>query len=275
MKIYTEIECTYLTIGFYPTNKPETREFVMNNQEEYSQDLQKEVRKLKQLLAGKTALAWMGMSSSVWRHSIEGDIIAIRNSVFLIREFLLKNEPTNEIYRYLEFIEQATQRILDRPIAPPIMSDERVTNINVNEILKEQITHLQEDYKLANINVILQLEAIKSTSVKVSLVWLRYCLEILLENAVEAMQESTTKTLIITTKQVHERVEIHIQDSGKGISPDILPLLFIEPIRDDRAKMGRGLLIANSIAEAFEGKIYVLSTSSRGSTLVLELPLSV
>ncbi|MBE9513974.1 MAG: GAF domain-containing protein, partial [Chloroflexi bacterium] len=43
-----------------------------------------ELKRTKGLVGARTALAWMGMASSAWRHSIEGHAINIRNAITLL-----------------------------------------------------------------------------------------------------------------------------------------------------------------------------------------------
>jgi len=246
----------------------------MTYEQENSQDLQEEVTRLKEELAGKTALAWIGMAASVWMHSTLGNANTILGAAELIQLYLQGAETNEKINKYLELIQRRANDILEVPLLPPLSSEEGVTNVEVNDVLQERITQFLSFPKFENVNIVWQLEQNQSTSVKVSLDWLRYCLNFLIENALEAMISSPVKKLTISTYEKRGSIEVHLQDSGTGISPDIMPLLFKKPINNNNAKMGRGLLMASLIAEVYGGKIYVLTTSPEGSTFVLVLPMS-
>jgi signal transduction histidine kinase len=71
-------------------------------------------------------------------------------------------------------------------------------------------------------------------------------------------------------------VSIAITDSGVGISPDVLPLIFDRFWRQDEAHstpgFGLGLSIAQKIITLHKGVIEVTSTVGQGSTFTIYLP---
>ena len=73
-------------------------------------------------------------------------------------------------------------------------------------------------------------------------------------------------------------IEISVQDSGVGIQPDILPIIF-EPFRQgERAAtrrfggVGLGLYVVRRLLDLLEGSITVESEPGRGSTFRVWLP---
>ncbi len=75
-------------------------------------------------------------------------------------------------------------------------------------------------------------------------------------------------------------VRIDVSDTGIGIAPEDLPLVFDRFFRTDRARTARlggsglGLSIAQWIAQAHDGEITVVSEPGRGSTFTVWLPAS-
>ena len=73
-------------------------------------------------------------------------------------------------------------------------------------------------------------------------------------------------------------VTLHVQDSGNGITPEDLPLIFERFYRGDRARhsnmgeSGLGLPIAKSLVEMHQGTIAVASQVGQGTTFSISLP---
>ena len=75
-----------------------------------------------------------------------------------------------------------------------------------------------------------------------------------------------------------DKTEIHIKDTGNGISPEDLPMIFERFYRADKSRnrltggAGIGLTITKSIVEAHKGSIQVSSIASKGSEFIIKLP---
>jgi signal transduction histidine kinase len=76
-----------------------------------------------------------------------------------------------------------------------------------------------------------------------------------------------------------ERVAIHVRDTGRGIAPEQLPLVFQpfvqvnrEQVPERQRGVGLGLAISRELAVAMGGELSVESELGRGSTFTLRLP---
>ncbi len=97
----------------------------------------------------------------------------------------------------------------------------------------------------------------------------------IMDNAVEAMPDGGTLTIVTNTSQRKKRVQIQIQDTGSGISPSDLPHVF-EPFYSTKREgkgVGLGLSVCYGIIERHDGKIEANSLEGEGSTFIIELPL--
>ena len=75
--------------------------------------------------------------------------------------------------------------------------------------------------------------------------------------------------------EVAERVYVAISDSGKGISPSVLPRLFEKFNTDSDVGTGLGLYISKKLVEALGGRIWAFNNNDGiGSTFVFNLPLA-
>jgi two-component system, LuxR family, sensor kinase FixL len=80
----------------------------------------------------------------------------------------------------------------------------------------------------------------------------------LLRNAVEAMESSQKRELVISTELKKDgMITISVVDSGTGIPPEIASQLFQPFVTNKRHGMGVGLSISRTIVEAHGGQIGV------------------
>ncbi len=239
-----------------------------------------ELRKIKGLVGARTALAWMGMASNAWRHSIEGDAVNIRNLISavlpriteLVEEGVLPKQVTDE----LKTVSSLAENIFNHPITPPLRSEQGATAISVNELIRERLDQLWEDDKYARFNFPrLALEPTEQVTVWASPEWLRLALDLVVDNGLEAVEGCAVQQLRIKTAVADNILEITIHDSGKGISPELLPVLFeYTEIREPRTgNLGRGLLMVQAILQTYGGDIYVKESTPEGTQMVLCLPI--
>jgi two-component system sensor kinase FixL len=96
----------------------------------------------------------------------------------------------------------------------------------------------------------------------------------LIRNAVEAMEQSERRELVISTAP-HERdmIAIGVSDTGSGIAADIAPQLFQPFVTTKRQGMGVGLSISRTIIEAHGGKIWTEPNPAGGTVFRFTLSL--
>lgn len=95
----------------------------------------------------------------------------------------------------------------------------------------------------------------------------------LIRNAIEAMEDSPRRELVIaTTLAPNAMVEISVADTGAGISPEIAAQLFQPFITTKRHGMGVGLSISRTIIEAHGGAIASRPNPRGGTVFYFTLP---
>jgi PAS domain S-box-containing protein len=107
---------------------------------------------------------------------------------------------------------------------------------------------------------------------------LKVVLKNLLSNAMK-FTESGGVTIAVTPRQ--ESVEISVTDTGVGVKPEALHIIF-EPFRQAESPMtrhhggvGLGLYVVRRMLELLEGSIAVESAPGKGSTFRVTLPLTI
>ncbi len=108
--------------------------------------------------------------------------------------------------------------------------------------------------------------------IPVSTVLLNWVIENICKNAVDAMKgEGLIK---IKIEEELTRVNIHINDSGKGIEPGLINSIFKPGVTSKKRGWGLGLSLAKRIIEDYhKGRIFVKSSvQGEGTTFCISLP---
>ena len=92
----------------------------------------------------------------------------------------------------------------------------------------------------------------------------------LIVNAIEAT--SPGGSVIVTTEADRGRVRIAVADTGPGIPPDRLSVIFEDFNTTKRRGLGLGLAISRKIIEQLGGTIAVSSEVGSGTRFVIEFP---
>ena len=97
----------------------------------------------------------------------------------------------------------------------------------------------------------------------------------IIKNALDAVQNSRVKRIVISDKPVGTMAEMTIEDSGSGIPPDILKRIFDPFVSTKRIGegMGLGLSICRNIVIGFHGEIGYENTENGGAAFTVRLPL--
>jgi len=96
----------------------------------------------------------------------------------------------------------------------------------------------------------------------------------LMRNGMEAMRDSETKLLTVTTRHAEPgRLEVTVADTGPGIAEDIAPQLFQPFVTSKANGMGVGLSISKRIIESHGGELTVRRNEAGGATFTFTLPL--
>ncbi|GMQ90699.1 MAG: ATP-binding protein [Gammaproteobacteria bacterium] len=107
---------------------------------------------------------------------------------------------------------------------------------------------------------------------------MRQVLHNLILNALDALKQSSTPSLRITTQNLEKNnqtfVQIRIEDNGPGIPAELLDHVFEPYITDKEKGTGLGLAIVKKIIEEHHGFIYAENLEQSGAAITMQLPAS-
>ncbi|MCL2789427.1 MAG: ATP-binding protein [Desulfobulbus sp.] len=145
-------------------------------------------------------------------------------------------------------------------------------DVQINELLKETISFLENEANANNITFDLQLDeelpALRTDGAQIQQVLLN-----LLENALDAVGPEG-KVDIATSRSAKE-IQVQIADNGKGISQEVLEKIW-EPFfttKEAGKGTGLGLSICSDIIHRLGGTIKVENKPQGGAVFTLQLPL--
>lgn len=236
------------------------------------------LRQAQGVIVTRTTLAWMGMASSAWRHAVDKHALTIREQAQLLRQdwqSVSRHPGDARAPERIATIERLASQILDRPITPPLSTEEGVEPIALNALIGERARQLWQNDPYREATLRLNLELAEQATVQVSPEWLRRAFDILVDNAVEAVADRPRRDITIGTRLAAGGAEILVSDTGPGIPEEIRARIGLERIEkpEDAPGLGMGLLMVQTIVQTYGGEIRVDATGPTGTTMVIRLPL--
>jgi C4-dicarboxylate-specific signal transduction histidine kinase len=146
--------------------------------------------------------------------------------------------------------------------------------VHINEIIQETVALAESQAARNDVSIVVDL-AQELPVVLGDRIQLQQVILNLVMNGIESMTGTTDRArrlLIRSQIQNPEQVLVSVQDSGVGVTAEVMSRLF-EPFFTTRSKgMGMGLPISRSIIESHGGKLWAESNGSQGSTFQFTLP---
>jgi len=234
-----------------------------------------ELKETRATVGNITAVAWMGLVAGAWRHSIGNMATTISDLSLHAQLDLIDGLPTEKINERLKKIQKIVDEIQSIPM-PPLSSEAGVEPIYICQLVRDRINQfMSKKERYGGIEFEMAFEIDELTMVRGSPEWLRRILDILIDNARDAMKKSDFKKINTVVGSRDEGVEILVSDTGTGIPKHVHSILFKKPIPKKKKEKGSGLglYLANTIIQVYEGRLEIRSSGSDGTTMALWLPL--
>ena len=242
-----------------------------------SQKTEARLQELQAELVHVSRLTAMGEMASALAHELNQPLSAIANYMKGSRR-LLEDETDERTLKLRDALDKAGDQALRagevirrlREFAARGESEPRVEN--VRKLIEEASALALVGAKDLGVRVLLSfaphVDLVLADKVQIQQVLLN-----LIRNAVEAMEKSPKRELIISTAPDDEdMVRITVSDTGTGIAPHIGHQLFQPFFTTKRHGMGIGLSISRTIIEAHGGRISVTPNPGGGAIFRFTLP---
>jgi len=224
-----------------------------------------------QLLKGER-LATIGEFASEVAHEIKNPLQAIRTFTELAYE---KRNDTSFMAKFSKLARQEVDRInnfvrqlikVAHPLPP------KLGYVSINEVLNSVLELMENDFNVSDITVKkeygLHPKKIIADKDQLKQVFLN-----LITNAIESMETSEKKVISVSTEESGPDAIIRISDTGCGISNESMPNLFNPLFTTKENGSGLGLSIVDTIIKNHNGIIDVKSSTSKGTTFSIAIPI--
>lgn len=252
-----------------------------SHQLEYKvQKKSEELSEIQNELIHVERIASLGKLSSSVAHEINNPLSGILTYTKLIHKLLSKSSLDNVVkesmLKYLKVIENETKRCGD--IVKGLLDfsrkdQENFENKHLQKIIKEAYNLMAHQMKMMDIHFYAEYLA-KSDFIFCSENQIKQACVAILVNASEAITDNG-EIFIKTTNPDPEHIKLEITDNGVGITPEDMTHIF-EPFFSAKQKVsgiGLGLAIVHGIIQSHKGKIEIVSSPGKGTTLSIILPL--
>lgn len=205
------------------------------------------------------------------------------------------NQPLAAIVNYLQAGRRLLQSVPDAPARIGEAMEKAAAQADragqVIRRLREFIARGETDRREENVNALIEeaaalaLVGAKSAGVTTRLVLrpdlpaivvdkvqIQQVLLNLIRNALEAMDESAERVLIVEAAAADGMVTVTVADTGPGLSAEVAQNLFQPFVTTKERGMGVGLSICRSIIEAHGGRIWASPRGGGGTTFAFTVP---
>jgi signal transduction histidine kinase len=219
-----------------------------------------------------TILASIGMMSATFAHEVRNPLTSLKTFAQLMPE-----KYNDEEFRdgFSKIVVGEIQKIDDLISDLLDFSEEkksaRISEYDLVGIVDETIDYVKGKLGLATKNIVIETKYASESVIMIGDVkQLRQLFTNLVTNGCQAIKGEGT--LRVEIRPDGDNVNIAITDTGKGIHPDEIQIIFDPFVTSKEAGTGLGLPISKKIVEEHNGSLHVESTLSEGSTFTVTLP---
>lgn len=245
--------------------------------------LQRDLKRADDQIQARVALDILTLAEDTWRHSLKQWASSIQWDAASLATLAERVDSQHGalLVQASERIARNAERILSEPIrvAQAIESDQET--IPLAPLLREMAEHRQRTYGAQGnkaIRVAADVQALHDVQVRASRVWLHNGLDLLIENAREALAQAAPEqgTIAIQGRRAGRWAEVRVVDDGPGIPEALRDVLYNRLVPEALRRQGRGLgsELARRIVTACGGTIGVEATGPEGTTILVRLPIA-
>lgn len=213
-------------------------------------------------------LANVGQVSSNIAHELRNPLAAIRNSTYLLRLKLNKNDKLMEHLKIIDHEISRSDEVIERLLEITKGENLKRIPVNIEALAKEAMDYAD----LTKENKLIIEFTPKPFWVKLDKLLFRQILVNIFLNSIQAMSKGGRIEMMIT-QDLSQSVKISIKDEGIGIPKHLLETVF-DPLFTDKAEgVGLGLSLCRDLISRHGGSIIAKCNVGLGTTIEIELPI--
>jgi signal transduction histidine kinase len=206
-------------------------------------------------------------------HDFRSPLATVLTSIGLVRK---QGSTDKGLARNLDRMERATRRLLfliegqlatEAALSGKIQITE--TDVHLASVAQDVVELLQA--RAEGKGVDLRVEVPGAIWLKTDRLLLGQVLQNLVDNA---LKYTDSGEVVLSASQKQGGVRITVEDTGRGISRELLPVIFDMYSRSEHTSPGRGvgLAVVKAIVTALGGTVGATSERERGSCFIVSLP---
>jgi signal transduction histidine kinase len=223
-------------------------------------------------LVKKERLAMLGQLSSAVGHELRNPLGVMTNALYVIEQCTPDAPPM--VQEYIGLIRaqiSASERIVGDLLDTARVRTPNPEALDLRELVDAQVRHLGP---LSDVAVDVQISS-DLIRVRMDPLQLSQIIFNLFTNAVQAMPDGGTLTIVAQSDESAARVRLEIRDTGPGIPDDVIGRIF-DPLFTTKARgLGLGLWVSQNLAANNGGSLQATSRAGQGATFTLEMPAAV
>ena len=242
-------------------------------------DAEKRIRDLQKEMLSASRMSVIGELGTALAHELNQPLTALANYVHACSRMIDGENATAE--SNLPDIMEKIINEADR--AASIISRLRnyfehgsieVTRENINQIILDACELIVAEAEVRNISLNCDLGD-DLPPVMIDRVQIQQVIFNLLNNSLQALEHQVRREIIIKTAEAPGQfVEVRVQDSGPGVSPDLLSQQFKHVFSENKEGLGVGLSICQGIIDAHGGELWQTTTPGGGATFHFTVPVA-
>lgn len=240
-------------------------------------ETQQKLESAQKMAQHNSKLVALGELSATISHEINNPLSLISGTNSILKKAALKNNvDINLIEKSTNRIDKALDKIykIIKSVKKLVSNPNQVnkSDILVKSLIDDLLIFQQHQCEIRDIYLEYSLEN-ESLLVFGNEIQIGQVLVVLINNAMDAIEELENKWIKIEVKEDHGNIKFLITDSGAGIPQDIAAQMFDSFFTTKKLGRGSGigLDVAKNIIELHHGKIYINHNHSN-TQFVIELP---
>jgi signal transduction histidine kinase len=231
---------------------------------------------LEESLRLSERFALLGTLAAEIAHEIRNPITIINLLMHSIQETPGHSDQTrSDLMTIMNKLERINQ-IIEQTLSLSKTGELHLQRASLNKLLEDLVMFLNYKLSKAQIRVVPALDP-KVPEIMMDPGQVQQVLLNLIVNAMQAMPqggELRLKTRLTSDRKLGECVRCIVEDTGVGMTPDVIQRLFDPFYTTREGGTGLGLFISNKLIRRHNGNIRVKSSSGRGSVFTITLPCS-